>query len=461
MMNPGIFKAIDLGDRNIAVRKLGMGAIPGQMSPTVRGETSQTPTERFVGAIQVAARAPNWTLPTIESVRIHYDGPLSDAAVQQGFGAFIDPLGSNQNSPPLGASSVESTLAEPGKFQTNVLILAIGWHLEPVPQVWTAKGNAFSVAGVPPSTATASPVSPDDFVAADLVAAGPLGVASGMVPAYMDFGGWQELAFYYMSRAYDLEWQMGNRTYLLRDSLRFTAYTPTSGQEGASSSSEVDVYPSVRDMNNYYRNLPGCTSIFLPADRTRIGNMTLIPTGGATTAGLSVFRPTRAYETVGATYGGMGLRNALKGNQEFRRLTSPFLMRPGVPIGLKCHVSNTDDQVRMQSWLAASFLGLGGGGAYGTPAVFSSDAFINAGQDTGGAGAGGATGMEPSLDSTVTPEGVQALAQRAAFKAGPWKLACVLKGFELTDAQADFLRQPGVAAAVQSSCGCMGSALSG
>jgi hypothetical protein len=243
---------------------------------------------------------------------------------------------------------------------------------------------------------------------------------------------------------------MGNRTFLMRESLRNTMYVPTNAQIGSSSSSEQDVWYYARNINDYYRNNlnPATTQIFLPADRTRIGNMTL-PAG----VGLSVFRPTRAYETVGATYGGMGLRGLLAGNQEFRRLSSPFLMKPGVPIGLRADVAinGSSDQIEMQAWLSATFSGLGGGAI---PPAFAVDHNLA----STGVVAGGSVGMEPSLDATVAPEPVTTFSKRAAFKGGSWKIGCILKGFELTDAQADFLKDPTVQTAL-SSCGCQGSAL--
>lgn len=440
-------------------RKVGMGA------DFRNGQASSSPAQRFVGAVQTQLRSPNWTVPTIEHVRIHYDGPLTDQAIGTTFSSTIDPLGSNRNSPPPGAVGVETTMAEPGKFQTYVLVMAVGWQCQPEPIVFTAKGNAYSVLGQYPPSGTVAPVSPDAFSAADvntanntlgLLAIPPGAVASNtlMTEAWMDWGNWQEQAFFHMANAYNLVWQMGNRTYLLNDSLRNTMHVPSSGQNGASSSSEQDVYFYARSMNDYYRDmLPAGGAIFLPLERTRIGNMTLTPTGGAPTTGLSVYRPTRAYETVGATYGGVGLRSQLQGNGEHRRLTSPFLMKPGVPIGLRADVAlnSSNDLAQMQSWFSATF-GPQIGGA-NIPAIFHADAFLGAGVT-----AGGSVGMEPSLDATVAPQPVTTFNQRAAFKGGSWKLSCIVKGFELTDAQADYLKDPTVQSAL-TSCGCQGSAL--
>lgn len=446
------FQAVEL-NREMPNRKVGFGAVIQPRS----GQTSVSPQDRFIGSVAFALRAPNWNLPVIEQVRIHYDGPLSDSAISTSFSQAIDPLGSNRNAPPPGATAVESTMAEPGKFQTYVLIVAVAWHCEPEPLVFTAKGNALAT----PSSAIAMPVSPDMFDNQDIALAagaanGPLGTASQELPAILDWAGWQEQAFYHMAHGFNLEWQYGNRTFLARDSLKNTMYVPSMAQVGSASSSEQDIYWYARLTNNYYRNggLPAPTYIFLPIDRTRIGNFTMTPTGGTSTAGLSVFRPSRAYETIGATYGGMGIKSLLAGNQEFRRLTTPFLMRPGVPIGLRAApaLNSSNDIAEMQQWLAASFGGGTAIGSFGTPAVLSPDVFINAGIGVAG---GGAVGMEPSLDATVAAQPITTFTQRVYFKGGSWKISVILKGFELTDQQGDMLKDPNVVAQLSSQCGCM------
>jgi hypothetical protein len=434
---------------NDPARKIGMGA------DFRHGMGQGTPSQRFIGAVQAQLRSPNWTLPSIEHVRIHYDGPLTDNAITTTFGASINPLGASTDSPPPNSVAVESTMAEPGKFQTSVLVMAVGWHFTPEPLIFTAKGNAWTT----PTSSVNAPVSPDAFDHQDDIGIlGPLGAVAGSLnPAYLDWAAWQEIAAFHMANAYNLVWQMGNRTFLMRESLRNTMYVPGNAQMGSASSSEQDIQYYARLTNQYYRDKLATQSIFLPLERTRIGNMVLTPTGGGATTGLSVFRPTRAYETNGATYGGMGLRGLLAGNQEFRRLTSPFLMKPGVPIGLRADVAinASSDQVQMQNWLSASFGGLGSG-----VGIFPTSFQVDANLQQLGVAAGGAVGMEPSLDATVAAEPVTTFQNRTAFKGGSWKISCILKGFELTDAQAAFLSDPTVQSQLQA-CGCQGSAISG
>ena len=437
--------------RGRAVNQVGLGRSYTGLQGTDR-------IARFIGDVQTALQAPTYALPNIETVRIHYGGPLTDQAISQTFGARIDPLNSSTNSPPPGAQAVESTMAEPGKFQTYTLVVAIGWHLECQPFQAQIKCNSLNPI---PATGIKQPVSPDAFAAIDLLGSGlsasnanSLGLTAGqgMLPAEIECGWWTELAFYYMARAYNLVWQWGQQTTIINDSLRFTAYTPSSGQDGAASSSEIDTLAIIQQTAAYYAQSVntggvGGNAIPIPIDRTRIGNMTLTPTGGSPTAGVSVYRPTRAYETVGATYGGMGLRSHMRGNSEWRRLTTPFLLKPGIPIGLRADVSNSNAQNYMQQWLAASQL-LNGV----VPADFTSYQNLLTGA---GVTAGGSVGMEPSLDNSVAAEPITTITDRVIYKYGPWNLTVALKGFELTDDQAQMISQGGSAVKdmLQSQCG--------
>jgi hypothetical protein len=384
-------------------------------------------------------------------VRIHYGGPLSDAAISGGFGAYIDPLGANTTAPPVGALSVDSTMVEPGKVQTWNLVCAIGWQLELEPHEFTAKCNAFTT----PITGVQKPVSPDFFTENDLNnftgGFNSLGMTTGqvMVPGNLEWGWWAGQAMYYMVRAYNLEWQVGNRTFLLNDSLRYTAYIPSNAQDGSASNSEVDVPFFVRRTNEYYRNELDTSLICLSIDRARVGSQT----DGAE-ANIGVFRPTRAYETVGATNGGIGARALLRGNTEFRKMSSPYLLRPGVPIGLRAHVSNTDDQVLMQRYLSATN---GFGGLI--PSQFSDDSQILAGSGAAGSGTGSIVGSAiTGTELTLDPGGAASIPQQVPtghvnFKGGAFKITVALKGFELDEATKDALSDPDVMSVVNAECG--------
>lgn len=440
------FNQVEL-DKSSPKRKLGFGA-----PQITRGMKAGNPTlTRFIGAMRDGMRSPSYNLPVIESVRIHYGGPLTEQAISGGFGAYIDPLGANTTSPPAGALSVDSTMVEPGKVQTWNLVCAIGWQLESEPLEFTAKVNAFTA----PLVGSAKPVSPDFFTENELNnftgGFNSLGMVAGqqMIPAELEWGWWSGMAFYYMCRAYNLEWQVGNRTFLLNDSLRYTAYIPSNAQDGSASNSEVDVPFFVRRTNEYYRNELNSGLIALSIDRARVGSQTSLAE-----ANVGVYRPTRAYETVGATNGGIGARSLLRGNTEFRKMSSPYLLRPGVPIGLRAHASNDDDQVLMQRYLSATN---GFGGLI--PAQFSDDSNILAGSGFAGTGTGSIVGSAITGDElTLDPGGAISVPQqvptgRVEFKGGAFKITVALKGFELDEATKDALTDPDVMSVVNAECG--------
>jgi hypothetical protein len=430
-------------DREVPTRKLGMGAMP------VNGASKSDRTRALIGFIKQVATCPTYNLPVLDNVTVHYDGPLTDAALTSTFGEVINPLGANPESPPPGSSQVDTTFAEPGKFQTFNLICGIQWRLDLEPLSFTVLGNSWAPAGGTTAGApvVAMPVSPTDFNVnasnPDTATAGPLGLASGetMTQAALEWAWWSELACYYMARGYNLDWQWGNRARLLNDTLRYTAFTPSNAQDGSASNSNVDINYFVRRTNNYYQSILGASQIFLAADRSRIGNMTL------TGVGQSVFRPDRSNEFVGATFGGVGLKQYLKGNGEFRRLTTPFLCGPGIPIGLKARQSNTDDGSLMRQYFSATY---GFGGA--APVSFTPSSVISPGASVAGTSA--VTGAEPSLDSPVAPRSQQLNGARVAYKGGAWKLTIAFKGFELTADQAQGITDPDVQRAIQAECGC-------
>ena len=422
----------DLG----ASRFLGMGATPG-----VNGTSDAERRKRFIGMIATAQNTPTYNVPTIDSVTLHFDGPLTDTAIQGTFSNVINPLGANEGSPPEGCTQVDTTFAEPGKFQTFALVCAIQWRMDFEPFEFTAPINGWTS----PISGAAKPVSPDAFTLADVAANGTLGLLAGqtMVPGSLEWGNWIGQAFYYMTLGYNLQWQYGHNYNIINDNLRYTAYVDNAQQQSGASNSEVDLEFYLRQTNNYYRNVLDSPFTALMLDRTRLGNMTL---GEA--AGLSVFRPSRAYERVNTTFGGQSVRSRLKGNSEFRKLTVPFLAWPGVPLGLKAVVSSSDDQLRMQQFLSATY-GFGGS----APAQFTEDLNVNVG---GGVAelTGGVTSQEPSLDSGNAPHYVQTYAQRMPFKGGTWKITVAFKGYELTPDQAALVQNIDMRTAIMSECSC-------
>ena len=405
--------------RGQPARQLGFGA------PIRPGTNRELAAKDMIGAVKKCMDTPSYALPTIESVTNYFGGPVIQQNLTTSLGAVINPL---QPSPLAGSNTQASTFAEVGKFQTYVLILGLQWRMDIEPLNYTVKGNSFPIG----ASQVAKPVSPDAFsvgaagITGDELAAGALGLTSAgtMKQATLEWGWWQDVAAYFMARAYNLQWKYGNNFLFMNEDLRFTMHVPSNAQEGTGSSSEIDPLYMIRETNNYYGmpapglNLP---DQFGGINYSRFGNQAL---GG--TAGLSVFHPTRAYDTVGVTFGGGGSRSVLRCNSEWKRLPCPILAGPGVPIGLTAVVQNTDFMNAMQAWLDP-FFGLGTND-------FTESANVLGGPTV--AGTVNVTGVEPSLDNVSVANNLQVFADRVVYKGGRWSLTLAFKGVELSSDQA-------------------------
>jgi hypothetical protein len=438
-MNPAAapsIKQINLDElRGQPARQLGFGA---PIRESVANGVRRTAVDNMIGAVKKCMDTPSYALPTIESVTNYFNGPQTENNLQQAFSTVINPL---QPSPLAGATNQASTFAEVGKFQTYVLILALQWRLDIEPLNYTVKGNAF------PQTQTSKPVSPDAFTAevggagtGDTTAAGVLGLTTTntMKQATLEWGWWQDIAAYFMARGYQLQWKYGNNFLFLNEDLRFTMHVPSNAQEGSSGSSEIDPLYMARETNLAYQGLNSANQFGL-INYSRFGNQNL----GA--AGQSVFHPTRAYDTVAATYGGAGSRSVLRCNSEWKRLTCPILAGPGVPIGLTAVQQSEDFVLAMQAWLDVNF-GLGTND-------FTESVNINTGATIGGTP--GLTGVEPSFDAVSVANSLQVFADRVVFKGGRWSLTLAFKGVEMSSDQAALYKDGTTRAMISANTGMM------
>jgi hypothetical protein len=380
----------------------------------------------IVSQIQSFKSCPVYNMPVIEQVRQTFSGPLIDADIERTFGAQWDPFA--QGLDPAGASFVETTMAAPGQLQTYTLVMAIGVHLEPEPYCWTAQGNAWNH---PPGNVN-QPPSPDVFSAND-IANGALGAAftganptQSLIPSELEWGWWINKALWCFARAYNLRWMIGQHTNIMDEQLRHTAYMPPNAQEGSASSSQQDIVTAVRQTNDYYNSL-GAAFEFLKINFLRLGSV-------GTTAALNngIFRMSRALEVVGATYGGGDLRSMIKNNSEFRELSLPYLITPGVPIGLKCQETDS-----VQAALMRAFFSISSGFSTGTVAQITDAADIVAGLTAGGSGN---VMLEQTFDATPANVPQQTDAQRIVFKGGEWKMGILLKGYEVDQNWGDVMR---------------------
>lgn len=307
-----------------AKNTIGFGATAASMSP-------QDIVKSFAGAI----KCPAYALETVAKVQWFFGGPLSPANVQQTLGAQIAILGSGESVP--GISYIYSTPGLiNGEFQTHILAVHVGVHLEAEPMCYTVPGNAFPVTAYASGGST-KPFSPDVWTSTDSANAWS-GSTAPSAFAQLQWGWWANLGLNYLVRAYNLRWTYGSLVNLLDEQLRDTAYMPPNAQEGSASSSQVDVMRMARYTNDWYQSTKlNSTLVFEVLDAIRQGSLS----AGLSAAGQSTFSPTNDFRVADATYGGMDLRSMLMGNSEFRKLDNPTILKPGVPPGLIFEEVNT------------------------------------------------------------------------------------------------------------------------
>jgi hypothetical protein len=354
---------------------------------------------------------PVYNMDVIEQVRWGMLGPQTPASIAANFGAEIDLFGSGKSV--AGIDFVETTMAQTGQTQTYFIACYLGLHLETEPLQFDTIGNAWTH----PETQTNPPASPDSWAVNDLSVAGGLGFGAEqpfagtlMLPAVMRHGWWANYAAWHLVRGYNLRWKIGQHTNIMDEVARHSAYMPPNAQEGSASDSEVDIVNFVLEMNKRYDAL-GSAFDFLPVDVLRIGIQ------GA--GGIPLFTPTRDFDRVGATFGGMDLRSMLRGNSEFRKLSLPYVIKPGVPIGLFLQENDTDQGDQMRN---AMDITEGQGGAI--PPLFVPDP--NFGTVSGAF-------TERTVDALNFVQTGGVLTARMPFKSGDFKISLMVKGFEVTE----------------------------
>jgi hypothetical protein len=390
-----------------------------------------------------------FAMDTIHQTRWTLEGPITDLAIEKNFSAEID-LFANSKSVE-GVSYVESTMPQNGELNTHMLACAIGFHLEPEPYSFTVQGNAVTK----PIVATAKPPSPDVYTVADVfngaIGSGFAGANPEQIirPAVLEWGMWANYVAWHMVRAYNLRWAIGTKNNILDEVLRHTAYMPPSAQDGSSGNSQIDVLAAVRRTNDYYGNRLATAMDFLKVDFLRLGALTI---GGAN---IGDFRPSRAYELAGVTYGGGDLRHMLKGNSEFRKLKRPYIIGAGIPIGLRLDQVDDVQGDIMRDYLSAT-QGRQGNGVV-PPAILDAANFT--GPNVGANGIGTTPVMaEQSIDcppTTCTNFFQQVFAERILFKMGDLKLSLLVQGRELDgDLYQFLLNNPGARDQLCTDCEC-------
>jgi hypothetical protein len=374
-----------------------------------------------------------YALPTIAKVQWEFAGPISHADTLRTLGATIDILG-NPDAP--GVDEVYSTpgLID-GQFQTFIMACAVGVHLEVSPYCALVRGNAFRRPA--DGATTAKPFSPDAWTVNDQTNSWGQGVTAPTARAYLMYGEPALEAYWAMVRAYNLRWTYGSLINILDEQLRETAYMPPNAQEGSASSSEIDALRMAREVNNRYASL-GSTLDFGLIDTVRIGSVGAAPNSGR-------FAPNNDLQYVGVTYGGSDLRAkiGIGQNSEFRSLTNPYILKPGVPPGLTFEEQNQE----MGDYFRAQFditEGVAGVATALTPAQMteSGDWVTTA----------GSAFSERTIDGQDVAQTV--IAESAIYKGFRALMSNEIKGWEMTESLASSIRDnASLAAQLCSECG--------
>lgn len=370
----------------------------------------------ILDAMNEQLNTPYFNMDVIEQVRWTMAGPQSDASITENFGATIDLFGSGKA--PTDIDFVETTMAQTGQTQTYFVACYVGFHMEPEPLCFTARGNAVTH----PTAAQPMPPSPDVWTINDRLngALGPQFAGATPAQTYlmaiMRHGWWANYACWHLARAYNYRWKIGQHVNIMDEQLRHTAYMPPNAQEGSASSSEVDLWTFVNNMNRRYDSM-GSALDFLPVDFLRIGS---VGVQGVETTNIGRFSPTRDFEIIGATYGGMDLRSMLRGNSEMRKLCIPYVISPGVPIGIFLQECDTVQGNAMRQFLSIT----GNLGGAIPPAFTPEDNWTSPTLDTS------PVMLERTLDSADQSQ--QMDAERAIFESGELKLTLPIRGFEVS-----------------------------
>lgn len=439
--------------REVALRKVGLGEGISleQIKASEGGARTGLGACGVMDRIKSSMDSASYAMDTVHQVRWTLAGPITDPAIEKNFSAEID-LFANSKSVE-GVAFVESTMPQNGELNTHMLACAIGFHLEPEPFSFTVQGNAWSH----PTVGSTKPPSPDVYTIADVVN-GALGPLLGSLtpeefirPAILEWGSWANYVAWHLVRAYSIDWQIGTKWNIINEVLRHTAYMPPSAQDGSSGNSDIDVLVAIARTNNYYDQL-GTSMDFLKIDFIREGVLTV---GGVIATAFGEFRPSRAFELAGVTYGGMDLRHMLRGNSEFRKLDLPYIIGAGIPIGLVLNeVDNTQGNV-MRDYLSIT------GGRWGQgqiPATIVDQEFINFGPTVPGNASGIGVSpimVEQSLDPAPVNVPQEVFSERVLFKMGDLKLSMLIKGREMDGDLVRLLQQdPDCRKAVCSECEC-------
>lgn len=398
-------------------RQFGLGADPGRLS---QAQTT---------ALTSASLMQNFSsLAVIEYVTQTFALPLLDSTIATTLGDEVDLMTAPKQV--IGAASVDSSWAINGLSQTDIFVVGVGAHVFAEPDSATVLGN--QIQGVVPAF-NAGGISPDAYAGYDMVNTGtpplnPLGLntAAGdtIHPALLEWGSpaWQ--AMWHMVNAYQFEWTVCNRFNVIQEMLSDFCYFGSYADAQGMSDSQIAGQRLARRTNDTYQNL-GNIGAFMPIHHQRIGVTTATaPFSGtgapviATGVPRSVFKPTRAYDEVNVTWGGISCQNQ-GSNSPFRKLQKAVLIERGSPIAMGLTAQDSYHYNEMRRYLSISD---------GTSGTIANVSYAS--------GAGGYTiannaTNELSLDTVPVLVTYTVDTNRILLKGGALCMSVLLKGFEV------------------------------
>jgi hypothetical protein len=376
----------------------------------------QAPTDNVVSSVLSCGFT---QVPVIEYVTWTIDLPVPDIAIPGTFGDEIDVL---QNPKAVaGVEAVDSSFVINGILQVDMLVIGFGIHGFAEPQNGTQIGNYVN----PAPAAGALPVSPDAFTQNDVFngALGPSlsgdAPAATITPAELEWGVCAQNALWHLMNAYQFQWIMQQRYLLINELAADVAYFGSYAEAVGAGSSSQAFQRYVNRVNTKYNAL-GAPGAFLPVNAQRVSS---VGPGGALNpaSNVGVFHPTRAYDQLDVTYGGLRVQGMTGMIQPFRKLFKPVLLEKGIPIGMLLKAQDDYHQTEMQKYLSQ------------TDSLGGTVSTIAVGPTTSGlTTAGGAPAfLELTLDPTPVVVSQQVQTDRVLLKGGALQLAILIKGFEV------------------------------
>jgi hypothetical protein len=356
-------------------------------------------------------------VPVIEYVTWTVPLPLTDEQLQQTFGDEIDVL---QNPKSVsGVASVDSSFVVNGILQTDMFVVGFGIHVFGEPMSFSQIGNSIPAASV----ASSPPVSPDVFTANDL-AHGALGPTSGISPAQLEWGFADWHAMWHLVNAYQFNWRFMQRHYLIQELAADVSYFGPYAEGVGMGTSDATIQQYVAQVNKNYTTNLGSTAAFEPITHRRLGSVNTGPTGYSA-GNIGVFHPTRDFDLVPVSWGGLRNQGTTGVQTPFRRLNRPVLLERGIPIGMTLNVQDAYHQAQMLQYMSITQNGTT------TPANIQMGANYS-GVTAAGTGTTGGVGLELTLDTGGNQFAAQQVnTDRVLYKGGTMKLAILIKGFEV------------------------------